>query len=232
MDVSPPNHLLYADISDYQPGFDARAYARSGRKLVMIKAGEAMSAAGAARWATRTNDAHAAGLHVIHYLFAQLGTPAPASLAAYCARIRPEWDRGDHMLIDVEQASGPASAAARWLAAAQRYLVDEQHAPRASAYTDEAYAAEGGKQLLEQADWWVIAAYDGRLLGVRGTPVLPGKARLLAKQYTDGQTGAAPHVTPGIGACDSNILTRAGAKHLGIVGAGLRRRVLPSGVWS
>jgi hypothetical protein len=221
---------LFADISDYQTTFDARAYAIAGRTVIMIKTGEATSANGAVLAPARIEAAHANRLHVIHYLFAHLDVDPIAQLQAYLERARPLWHPGDRMELDIEDASGDPQAAIPWLTEAQRYLTQHEGAPRAIAYTNEAYLAEAGPQLANQADWWHIAAYDGLLLG-RGTPHLPRhthpNTRLLAKQYTNGQEGAQPHTAPGLGPCDNNILTPHGANYLKAPRPHLHRRHIP-----
>lgn len=226
MDMIAPR-LLFADISDFQAVFKGRRYERAGRRVVMIKQGEGTGNAGGEIAGARSRDAHRVGLRVIHYLMAIYSEPPGASLAAYCDRIKPSWARGDRMEIDVEAYSGHPSEAAAWVEEAQYYLHHEQLAPNpAIIYSNEAYLAEAGLELMNHAQWLHVAAYDGYLLG-RGEPRLPRgcKAKLLAKQYTDGEIGAQPRVAPGIGPCDNSILTHAGAAHLGVASTpSLKRR--------
>lgn len=226
---TPPQHQLMADISDYQATVDLRAYRRAGRRLIMIKAADHDTPAGAIRYPTRAHEAHRLGLHVIHYIMAQFATPAAATVDYAVRRILPLWRHGDQILIDVEDYSGPPQQATPWLKAAQTRLHDHHKAPKALAYTNEAYLAAAGAELADEAPDWIIAAYDGLLLG-RGTPILPHRthAQLLGKQYTDGQIGAQPHIAPGIGPCDNTILTCTGTRHL-LAGPApkLRRRKIP-----
>lgn len=227
---APATHLLFADISDYQLTFDAQAYARAGRRLVMIKQGDGAGPGGSGQSPERCAKAHRSGLHVIHYLMARYDESPSATIDAYFERIRPCWHKGDRMLIDIEAYSGPVADSYAWLKVAQVH-VTSRGAPRAIVYTNESYLAEGGQLLAELADWWHIAAYDGRRLA-RGTPVIPGrtKAQLFAKQYTNGQEGAQPYLAPGIGACDNSILTCAGARYTAVANPPRlrRRRRLPA----
>lgn len=231
---APPQGLLFADISDFQSAFNAARYARSGRRVVMVKHGEGESNPGGAQAAERIRAAHHVGLRVIHYLMAIYTDPAEVCLRNFCERVKPTWRRGDTMELDIEAYSGPPSRAAEWMRDAQRFLRLDASAPRrmAMGYTNEAYLLEAGPRLWNLVDYWHIATYDGRLLGRGGEPRLPRgcKAHLLAKQYTDGVLGAHPHSSPGIGPCDDSILTRAGRAHL--LGASkaprLKRRRVPS----
>lgn len=224
MTALPPQRL-FADISDYQGSFDAGRYARSGRKVVMIKHGEGGGNAGGEHAAARVEQAHRVGLHVIHYLMAIYDEAPADSLANYCERIRPRWHAGDRMELDIEAYSGPPDRAAGWVRDAQKYLRQVQKATNpAMIYTNESYMLEAGPQLWNLTSWWHIAAYDGSLQ----EPRLPRgcKAQLLAKQYTDGEVGAEPRITPGVGACDQSILTSAGAAYLQAPTMRLKRRRL------
>jgi hypothetical protein len=214
MAMNVPQSCLMADISDYQASFLARRYKRAGRRVVMIKAGEGTGAAGAEHHAARAVKAHEVGLIVIHYLMAIFTEIPEDCVDAFVDRIRHVWRQGDRMMIDVEDYSGQPLNAPDWMNIAQEHLDHKSHAPfRAIGYTNEAYMAEAPK-LAEQADQWIIAAYDGLLLADGGTPKLPRKARLLGKQYTDGEVGSEPRVAPGIGPCDNTILTGEGYEYL------------------
>lgn len=212
--MSVQQHQLMADISDYQSTFNARSYARAGRRIVMLKAADAADDAGAGEYPARAIAAHQCGLRVVHYLIVRYNLTVNPTIDHYIQRIEPYWHKGDRMLIDLEAYGGPAHQAAGWLADAQGRLVHAHQAPRALGYTNEAYMAEAGRHLADKAPAWIIAAYDGLLLGP-GTPKLPhgSKTILAGKQYTDGTFGAQPRTTPGIGPCDDTILTPAG-EHL------------------
>jgi hypothetical protein len=231
---TPPQGVLFADISDYQSQFNASRYARSGRRVLMVKHGEGEGNAGGELAADRIGRAHHVGVRVIHYLMARYNDPPDVCLRNFCERIKPTWHTGDKMELDIEAYSGPPDRAAEWVAEAQRFLELDQSAPRrfAMGYTNESYLLEGGPRLWNLVDWWHIATYDGRLLGRGGEPRLPRgcKAKLLGKQYTDGVQGAYPRSAPGIGPCDDSILTRAGHAHLLGVSKTprLKRRRVPS----
>jgi len=212
--VLPPQHLLMADISDYQESYIARRYKRAGRRAIMIKAGDGLSAAGCAHHGARADASHDVGLVVVHYLMAVYHDPPDQCIRNLLERIRPHWHTGDKMLIDVEDYSGPAEHARPWVLGAQAEL-HRQKAPAAAAYSNEAYLAEGGPSLAATAPWWLVAAYDGRRFAGGGMPKIPGgHSQLLGKQYTDGQVGAEPHIQPGIGPCDNSILTSTGLAYL------------------
>lgn len=233
MSTAPPQGRLFSDISDYQSEFNAARYARSGRRVVMVKHGEGEGNAGGDLAAQRIAQAHHVGLRVIHYLMALYRDPPDVCMRNFCERVKPTWRPGDKMELDIEAYSGPPDRAAEWVHEAQRFLELDAAAPRrmAMGYTGEAYLIEAGPRLWNLVDWWHIATYDGLLLG-RGEPRLPRgcKAKLLGKQYTDGILGAYPHSSPGIGPCDDSILTRGGVEHLlGVSKAPrLKRRRVPS----
>ena len=204
------------------------AQARAGRRAIMIKASDGDSTAGATRHKERATQAHRLGMRVLHYAFAETGINAIAAAAALRAAVRPVWVRGDRLVIDVEAAGGfiAPTTAIDYLHQMQRNLT-AHGAPMAWGYADEALLAAGGAELADCCPFWIIAAWDGGLLG-RDTPKLPrgSKSRLAAKQYTDGQVGAEPRNSPGIGACDCSILTSSAIKLLGIPApAKLRRPV-------
>ncbi len=210
-----PQSQLMADISDYQLNVELRRYRRAGRRAIMLKATDADTDAGAALYPNRVELAHNLRLVVIHYAIVRYNVDPDRTIDHYAHRIKPYWRRGDKMLIDVEDYSGHPNDAAGWLQRAQDRLTGHWQAPRAWGYTNEAYMAEAGLQLADAAPYWIIAAYDWRLLGA-GTPKLPRAARttLAGKQYTDGVYGAQPLTAPGIGPCDDTILTPAGERAL------------------
>lgn len=225
--MNPPQHRLMADISDFQASFIARRYARAGRRVVMIKASEGAGLVGASHHEDRARAAHRCGLIVIHYSMAVFADPPDMSIDALTQSAKAAWCPGDRLLIDVEDFSGSPTIAPEWMKEAQHALLAKEREALgrgALGYTNEAYMAEGGRELCATAPAWLIAAYDGLLLGP-GEPRLPGRATLLGKQYTDGSVGAEPHVSPGVSSpCDDSILTPEGIKLLGL---GTSKKKLP-----
>lgn len=217
---------LMADISDYQITYNAQRYARAGRRAIMLKAADANTPNGAEHYPARADASHALNLIVVHYVIVRFDVSPLATIDFYLDRIRPHWRKGDRMLIDVEEYSGHPAKSPGWVETAQLHLA-HCRAPRAWGYTNESYMQEAGRQLANTAPFWLIAAYDGMLLGP-GTPKLPrfSKTQLAGKQYTDGLLGAQPHVAPGIGSCDDTILTAAGQRELFSLPAPKLRRPL------
>lgn len=210
----PPSNRLFADVSDYQARYDARSYRRAGHRFVAIKAGEGGTSdatVGCEHYPARVHASHAARLKVGHYWFVHPWAHEARTVAELIiARTHPLYANGDRTIIDVEV--GDPRAAVEWC----RPLVRELHAEGRKAvigYTYADYLLEA-PQLADTFDALWIATYDGTVL--RRLPTNPGRALLIAKQYTDGQAGSQPHRFAGIGPCDGSAITRRGAQWLGV----------------
>lgn len=206
----PKNHAsLMCDISDWQGGFDARAYARAGRVAVMIKAAEGTGAGGASRYAERVQAAHAAGLRVVHYqlLHAEDGRAQAEYLHGQSAQL---FRRGDRLLADIEEPELPSARAVEISAAWLTQLEARGHTGLL-AYLCASYGARrqlarlrfAGFIIADYGTWQLPNALDRMELG----------RRCLGRQFTDGVNGARPHTAAGItGPVDCTRLTSAGRR--------------------
>lgn len=205
-----PARRLMADVSNNNPGFDARAYHAAGHRAVAIKATEGVGGHQITHgpW---TDAAHHAGLRVIHYHFARPDTHAtPAGEALdFLAAVEPHWRRGDRVCLDLEVApivAGDADRYVRGFARAMRQRRGRVGSRHAWLYTGTFYFREHGLRLPAGWRLW-LADYAVPVLGAR-----PGVARVWAHQFTDGRNGPLPHGVAGVaGPCDVSALSRRAA---------------------
>ena len=195
---------LMCDISDWQAGFDAYAYRRSGRVAIMIKACEGRGFAGASHHAQRAIEAHGAGLRVVHYAFLD-ASPGADQAAVLRQAVEPVWRPGDRLCADVEVQGAPGALGA-WRAA----LEASGHSGLLL-YTYRGFtgswmgAAKGMGLILADYGWSQLPSLLDRL-AAHGLP-------LAGRQFTDGVSGADPHMAAGIsGPVDCTRLTSWGRR--------------------
>jgi GH25 family lysozyme M1 (1,4-beta-N-acetylmuramidase) len=179
-----------ADVSSNNSSVNLATYASAGHVAIAIKATEGAGYVNPLhrRW---SDEAHAHGLTVCHYHFARPGHgDQGAERALFHRTYLAAWRKGDYLVLDLEVTEGAdvAAYAASWL----RGMEGFKH-PQVL-YTYQAFRAEHLGRT--RADRWWIADY---------APPLSSSGQW-AKQYTDGETGPAPHHYAGIGDCDGSVL--------------------------
>lgn len=202
---------LMNDISDYQAGFDANKYARTGRKAIMIKAVEGTSwAAGGVNHRQRALAAHAAGLKVVHYAFIR-PMPGTSQAIMLLSTVKTCWEDGDVLCADVEDQTLHEQAAAKivgdWCATLKAH--GHEHP---IGYSGRAYLEERPKLVTSGTiKGWITADY-GTLRGA--SPIDKAACRprpCFGRQFTDGEIGPQPHTCGGItGPVDCTMLTQEG----------------------
>lgn len=191
----------FADLSDYQPRFEAVQYRKGGHPLVALKATEGTDWISSV-WEQRARAAHEAGLPVWHYHFCHPDTdPDGTGEAAHFWRtVAPHFHNGDRLVLDIElhHPQGAAGLVIYTHRVDQRLttISDQQ----AIAYTYSALLDETGPAWnVASREWW-IANYGSRVW------TAGRNRRLVAQQFTEHERFA------GIGTCDGNRLLLAGRR--------------------
>lgn len=197
---------LMADISDYQSSFDARAYRRAGHRIIMIKAAEGLSAAGALLHSRRCREAHDEGLIVVHYHYLHGHDGEGRFLAE---RVSGVWKSDDALCADVEIASVSAGAVQQW-----EGQLRARAFPRIFGYSGRSFLTERQAMARTLLKGWVIADYGTLKAPNIGDRLACGGTPCLGRQFTDGLYGSGPHGMSGIGRCDITWLTRKGMRLL------------------
>lgn len=197
------NPRLFPDISNYTARFEAQHVATAGALLVGILATDGLDFT-SPKHGEQADEAHAAGLAVWHYHFARPErNPRGAGEAGRFWQVaRPHYRPGDSLVIDLERPhpAGPAALVAYFLHL-DRMLHHVSGVHEIPYMPDALFRACGpGLQPLGRRFW--IASWGGtvRKLGA-------GR-ELVAQQISNGAEGSRPFTYPGIGACDTNMLTR------------------------
>lgn len=204
----------FADISSNNAEFDAQEYRAAGHVLVAIKATEGVN---------YVNPDHRdwcihAGLHHIgigHYHFARpdLSDGPEAEASHFLRTVRGLAGGRDYLVLDLERATPQGwSHDPQWSRTFDEYVQRFSHyhtvlyANRSTLTQSDEWLA-GDKRRVWDADWSADASY---------TP--PGYG-LWARQQTGDGIGPGPHALPGVGECDTNVMS---ARTFGAVTAHLR----------
>lgn len=203
------NRWRYADISDYQVRPHLGQYASAGHIVIARKRTQGDHL-------VQINDthdvdqAHAAGLRVIHYHFAELVTTGSWASEAefFWKRTRPTMRPGDLLMVDVETTGQIGRAAvAPWVMSFSNYLLHISGAD-VIGYAPLAFLFHTVPMLDVHSHAWVVAAWGGEV------PSLGAVRQRFSHQYTDSIVGPEPHQFAGIGPADGNLLTRRAFKIL------------------
>lgn len=180
---------------------DLELYAHYGHTIYAHKASEGDYHIDSAH-ARRIRRAHLEGLTCVHYHFARpdLGLSMRREAALFWGVVKPTWQAGDYLAIDLERS--------KWagLGATGDYLHEfATLLEGATGHTPLDYADTNYLRNLGQRNWLSrqrIWQADYNL--TRGK--LPWWRPVWACQFTDGVRGAHPHRLAGIGECDVSLL--------------------------
>lgn len=212
-DLAGEQALYFADESDNNTGvFNARAYHNAGHRVYACKATQGLTGS-QPPYALRVNEAHAAGLKVIHYHFAEPATGDPeGQMRFFLKTLEGHFIEGDRAVLDIEWPGLSREQTIGWAHSAFHYLHEHGH-PGAPLYTGLSFLLGYGKELVPPSGEMWIADYGRpgetvtQIWNEVGRSIPPGN--LLAVQFTDGATGPEPHTLPGIdGPCDVSKLAR------------------------
>jgi lysozyme len=197
---------LYADISIDQAVFSPRAYMRGGSRIVALKATQGYAYIDAA-YRDRVTAAHDAGLRVIHYHYANADNSRSylAEAGHFTDVVTPNWRPGDLSMLDFEQLGGLLPGGCRpWAEGFDQAVWNHAAWPHLT-YSSEAFYQLALAGLKTKSRLFVLAAWGS------SPPKVDRGDRLFSWQYTDGQSGPAPHYAAGVSVCDMNLLGKAGA---------------------
>lgn len=178
-------------------------YRAAGHVLVGLKATEGTGFIDRTH-ATRCENAHKAGVWVIHYHFAHPGQSAEAQARAFWAQLHGHFAVRDLAALDIEVTDGLSSVKIAHFVRAFDAAFRRISGHSLVGYSGESFLSSihsAGARLAGGDRWW-IAAYGPVKAHVPGVGTW-------AWQYTDGQQGPAPHICAGIGRCDISTLNRA-----------------------
>lgn len=199
---------FFADVSNYQPNPDFAVYRhKGGHFLIGLKASEGRTFTDATH-SGRVQAAHDHGVHVIHYHFARpesaIAMSANEQAQHFWEVIKPHFGRRDYACLDIEVTGGlTVGQVNAWVQAFDRHFrVISGH--QLIGYSYEAFMNEHGKGMQVKSKKWWIAAYGQK-------PKVSWVRAFWAWQFTNGETGPAPHHTAGVGSSDISILNRASA---------------------
>ncbi len=193
----------FADISNNNSQtVNWNQYRKAGHVLVGLKATEGNTFVDKTH-PTRSENAHSAGVHVMHYHFAHPGKDANQQAQFFWAQIKGHFAKRDFAALDIEVSDGLSDVqVARWV---EQFDAAFRHI---SGHTLIGYSGESFLQGLKRAGmklagerWWT-AAYGPNEPHVAGTTTW-------AWQRTDGTIGPPPHTCAGIGNCDISSLNWA-----------------------
>ena len=206
--------LLFADLSNNNPSFDAREYAKAGHLLIGLKATEGSTYVD--KYHRRmTADAHEHDVAVAHYHFAQPNQGTPEAQARHFWRIvEPHFQHGDYVVLDLEVEHRHGAAVARAWARAFNRELRRVSGHRAVLYSGRSFLDDYlthrirfGKGRFQR--FWV-AEYGPRLNGI------PWARPVWAWQRTDGKVGRRPYHLAGCPSPghDVNVLGFRVGRHL------------------
>jgi GH25 family lysozyme M1 (1,4-beta-N-acetylmuramidase) len=211
------NARLMNDVSDYQLSVDMRAQARSGRRVVMIKAAEGLGNGGAFLYRQRVRAAHEMGLRVIHYHYLHWEVAGRTQGLHLLDQIKPVWKDGDRLCADIEAPLPGNEQGSRGVAVsvAEGWAAELHRQGHTSliGYSYRAFPQLRAIASTKAFAGWIIADYgQWRRPSIADRVALDG-APVFGRQFTDGVNGPSPHFGPGIsGPCDCSWLTGAGCK--------------------
>jgi GH25 family lysozyme M1 (1,4-beta-N-acetylmuramidase) len=198
----------FYDVSSYQPGANLRV-AKEARSLLMghlgctkLTEGDSYTDSyGLERWREmKTLDyPRRAGYHFIH------PSMSPSEQAAHLLAVlhdtRIEVTEQDILVCDCEVSDGERSAVVATCVAEFGSILRRETKAQLWLY--------GGGPFLRANDVH-LAPYDGHWLAAYTDDPEPymvfGREHTVAWQFTDGVHGPTPHVCPGLGACDLDII--------------------------
>lgn len=193
----------FADISNNNDHFDARAYREGGHILVAIKASEGTGFVDP----DHRGWCYAAGGHhigIVHYHFARpdLGTSPEAEADHFLSVALPLAGGRDYLCVDQERATPFGWAHDHEWTAAFDARVQARSRFHTIAYASQSTIEAGDIGLVgDNKRLWVAAWGSGPDGGVKGYTVV-------FRQYTDGVFGPGPHWFSGIGTSDGNVIRR------------------------
>jgi lysozyme len=185
----------WADVSNNNPQqIQWKTYAQQGQHvLVGLKASEGETFVDKTH-ATRSENAHGAGVWVLHYHFGHPESSPTEQAQFFWSQIHGHFAARDFACLDIETGS-PNAATANWC---KTFI---SHFYAVSGHSSIVYASESYLRSLRanglrwpgERAW--IAAYGPRKPSIAGVSTW-------AWQFTDGQIGPNPHSCAGIGNCD------------------------------
>lgn len=196
------SNRYFADISSNNSFFDAADYRRGGHLLIAIKATQGTGYVNPdyARW---VEEAHKAGLVVLHYHFAAT-QDARAEAKHFLQTIGPHFKKGkDQTVLDLEVTTQPGYSITdpvnyrKWFDAE---LFRYGHRPVLYSYAS--YLREHGSGLRPASKKIWVADYETHPKG-------GWWGNSWAWQFTDGVNGPRPHSCMGIGQCDVSEINTA-----------------------
>lgn len=200
----------FADLSNNNTqAIDWPVYHKAGHVLVGLKASEGEHFVDQTH-ALRSEGAHKAGVWVLHYHFAHVGSSASQQAQFFWSQIKGHLAQHDYACIDVEQGGldgKSAPDAATWT---RSFDVEFKRVSGHSLvlYSDESFLSEltaaGGGVAGDRA--W-IAAYGPQKPSV-------AKVSTWGWQFTDGDNGPEPHQCAGVGKSDVSELNLESYLHL------------------
>lgn len=203
------NNRYFADISSYQPHFDARAYRDAGHLLIMIKATEGLTYENP-DYAVACHNAHNAGLGVVHYDFARpdQGHSGTAEARRFAEVVLPHTTSRDYLTCDVERATPTG-----WQHDPTWYADFDHYIRSASRFHTILYA---NASTLAGYPWFTEdeprRVHDANYSTEPNT--VPPGFTCIFRQFTDGIVGPEPHYFAGIGQCDGNYMSVDVFNHL------------------
>lgn len=190
---------LMADIYEGTPSFDARAYHAAGHRVIAIKASEGQTEKDS-KHDERCDEAHAAGLSVVHYHFGRPddGNTPEQEGENFIRSMGHRLRKGDWVALDFERFTGRGAVAdVEWINAfwvyVHNHLGREGLPDRTWLYASRSYLQEfiaTGKLIIHRlwdADWST------------GPSIKTGKFSTICRQQSGDGYGPGPHSLPGIG---------------------------------
>lgn len=203
------DNRYFADISSYQPHFDAMSYRGAGHLLIMIKATEGLHYE-SPDYAVAVHNAHNAGLGVVHYHFARpdLGDSPHQEAVKFLEVVLPHTTSRDYLEVDVERATPEGY----------------KHDPEWVYQFDAVIRERSRFNTILYANASTLAGYDWKLYGEpqrchcadysAAVNTAPRGFTCVFRQFTDGIVGPEPHYFAGIGQCDGNHMAVSIFRHL------------------
>lgn len=197
------NPRYFPDISNFTERFSAHQVRSAGAELVGVLATDGSDFT-SPKHAEQAAHAHEAGLRVWHYHFCrpERDPQATGEAAHFWRTVKPHYQRGDRLVIDVERTHPQGMPGlVSYVRAIDGHLHSISGVACACYVPDSMFRDAGlGLQVIS-GDFW-IASWGGRVAR------LGHGRRMIAQQISDGQDGFEPKRFPGIGACDTNRLQR------------------------
>lgn len=155
-------------------------------------------------YAEQAAHAHGAGLRVWHYHFCrpESDPQAHGEMAHFWRTVRPHYQPGDRLVLDVERnAPGGIADLITYVRACDSRLHRISGIAECCYMPDSLFRACGPALQIISGEFW-IASWGGKVAR------LGHGRKMVAQQISDGHEGEQPYRMPGIGACDVNRLQR------------------------